>query len=166
MVRLSTRVITYLFHYRCLDSNASNNKTSLVSDSKRKQLFNQLVHEFRNTGKTQASSHGAAVYPSGAVSHLGASSSNIAASALNGGIKPKKSHSIDKKGTMSSSQVQQQLQIVASLSGGSSGGPDSKKIPAKKGKTDFFHNTIAGSHKKSKSYLSANITDMVFQNAQ
>ncbi len=100
------------------------------------------MHEFRNTGKAQASSHGGVAYPS---HHLGASSSNIAASALNntGGvgasssIKPKKSQSIDKKGTMSSSQVQQQLQIVASLSSGSGQG-DSKKLPAKKGKTKIY----------------------------
>ena len=122
-----------------LIENCIDNNKSLVSENKRKQLFNQLVHEFRNTGKTQASSHGAVYTSGGAISHLGASSSNIGSSALNstgGGvassIKPKKSHSIDKKGTMSSSQVQQQLQIVASLSGSS--GPDSKKIPAKKGK--------------------------------
>lgn len=152
MVRLSIRVRTILFkpghspsalyvNPKFIENFIDNNK-SLVSENKRKQLFNQLVHEFRNTGKTQASSHGAVYTSGGAISHLGASSSNIASSALNnttsggGGaassIKPKKSHSIDKKGTMSSSQVQQQLQIVASLSGSS--GPDSKKIPAKKGK--------------------------------
>lgn len=107
----------------------------LVSENKRKQLFNQLVSEFRNTGKAQASSHG---YPAS----VGTSQTNITASSAAGTLKSKKSHSIDKKGlgttTTSSGQIQLQQQ----------------KMSYKKGK-DVSSSVIglAGSHKKSKSYI-------------
>lgn len=107
----------------------------VVSENKRKQLFNQLVSEFRNTGKAQASSHG---YP---VS-VATSQTNITASSAAGALKSKKSHSIDKKGlattTTSSAQIQLQQQ----------------KLSYKKGKLSWLSAIgLAGSHKKSKSYI-------------
>lgn len=84
-----------------------------MSETKRKQFFNQMVNEFRNPGKTTGyATNGANVY-------LGASSTNVAAYSSSGGAntKAKKSQSIDKKGA---TQVQIDLK---------------KQIPTKKGRT-------------------------------